>query len=48
MDVASRVDVADAEGNPLTSDVGLSVKREGSASSALRLGAIWPNEWMAQ
>ena len=42
--VAAREDVADSDGNPLASDVTVTVERTEPPAS-LRLGAVWPREW---
>lgn len=42
--VAAREDLADPDGNPLASDVTVTVERDQPAAS-LRLGAVWPREW---
>ena len=42
--VAAREDVADADGNPLASDVTVTVERQ-EPTASLRLGAVWPREW---
>lgn len=44
--VAAREDVADADGNPLASDVTVTVERREGPAASLRLGAVWPAEWM--
>ncbi len=39
-------DPLDANGNPLTSEVTLTVEQEGQIGRTLQLSAIWPNDWI--
>ena len=41
-----REDLKDTEGNPIASDVLLTIQREDHASSSLRLRAVWPSTWI--
>ena len=43
-----RTDQTDALGSPLAGDVFVTVQRENPPASAVTLGAVWPNEWLAQ
>lgn len=42
----AREDLKDAEGNPIASEVLLTIQRNDRASSSLRLRAVWPSVWI--
>ena len=47
VEMGSRSDEVDAQGEPLASDVFVTVRKDAPASGAVTLGVVWPQEWLS-